>query len=65
MIGLIRDGVRVAVSMGTKPFFGMSIPFGWTFAMCTGVYFNNIRREEITYTHNKLQGSANADAGGH
>ncbi|CAE7627553.1 cdk7 [Symbiodinium sp. CCMP2456] len=34
-------------------------------ALLSGVYFHNIRRGEINYAHNKYQGSAAAEEGGH
>eukprot|EP00437_Effrenium_voratum_P034967 CAMPEP_0181486734 /NCGR_PEP_ID=MMETSP1110-20121109/47375_1 /TAXON_ID=174948 /ORGANISM="Symbiodinium sp., Strain CCMP421" /LENGTH=65 /DNA_ID=CAMNT_0023613057 /DNA_START=69 /DNA_END=266 /DNA_ORIENTATION=+ len=65
MLTLIRDGFNVCKSMGLKPMFGMQIPLVWTCALLSGVYFHNIRRGEISHAHNKPQGSAAAEEGGH
>eukprot|EP00442_Polarella_glacialis_P031505 CAMPEP_0115095188 /NCGR_PEP_ID=MMETSP0227-20121206/28842_1 /TAXON_ID=89957 /ORGANISM="Polarella glacialis, Strain CCMP 1383" /LENGTH=64 /DNA_ID=CAMNT_0002488409 /DNA_START=63 /DNA_END=257 /DNA_ORIENTATION=- len=64
MFSLARDAFAVCKSMGIKPFWGMSIPCLWTFVMSSGVYFNNVRRNELSYQVNKPEGS-DAAAGGH
>ncbi|CAE7303648.1 cdk7 [Symbiodinium natans] len=51
--------------MGLKPMFGMQIPLVWTCAILSGVYFHHVRRAEINYAHNKLEGSAAAEEAGH
>ena len=66
MLSLMRDAFNVCTSMGLKPMFGIQIPLVWTLAMVSGVYFNNVRREQFNPAFNKLQGSAAAEeAGGH
>lgn len=63
MFSLMRDAANIILYMGKKPLFGMSLPATFTFFQLTGVYFNNIRREQVNYAYNKLQNEPGIEGG--
>eukprot|EP00416_Gambierdiscus_australes_P028382 CAMPEP_0171083716 /NCGR_PEP_ID=MMETSP0766_2-20121228/17883_1 /TAXON_ID=439317 /ORGANISM="Gambierdiscus australes, Strain CAWD 149" /LENGTH=66 /DNA_ID=CAMNT_0011541163 /DNA_START=90 /DNA_END=290 /DNA_ORIENTATION=+ len=65
VFSLFRDAIALCNYMGTKPYFGMSLPFMFAFVQVTGVYFNNVRRHTANHAYNKFQNDEGIESDGH